>query len=81
MTERNSMDKHTEEPGEHTQRDAETLLMLGAFMIVMSTPVLIATIWAGHGFSQAVNFGAGAVLFAVGAGMIYKGWRDYKRQS
>ena len=75
------MDKHTEGSEEHTQRDAETLLVLGAFMVVMATPVLIATIWAGHGFSQAVNFGAGAVLFAVGAGMMYKGWRDYKRQS
>lgn len=63
----------------HTRRDAETLIALGLFMVVMALPVMLGTIWAGHGFSQAVNFIAGFVLFAIGAGMCYKGRRDMRR--
>jgi hypothetical protein len=65
--------------GEHTRRDAETLIALGLFMVTMSLPVMVGTIWAGHGYSQAVNFISGLVLFAVGAGMTGKGWRDLRR--
>ncbi|MBI1318418.1 MAG: DUF2157 domain-containing protein [Candidatus Hydrogenedens sp.] len=75
------MDNPTPDKNDHSKRDAETLLVLGAFMVVLALPVMVATVWAGHGFSQAVNFCSGAVLFAVGGGMMYKGWRDFQRQA
>ena len=68
-----------EQQGEHAQRDGETLLMLGGFMAVLSLPVMLATIWAGHGFAQVVNFAAGFVIFAIGTAMMYRGWRGLKR--
>jgi hypothetical protein len=45
----------------------------------MALPVMLGTFWAGHGFTQAVNFLAGFVLFAIGAGMCYKGRRDLRK--
>lgn len=63
----------------HTRRDAETLIALGLFMVVMALPVMLGTFWAGHGFTQAVNFLSGFVLFGVGAGMCYKGRRDLRK--
>lgn len=66
-------------PGVHDKRDAETLIALGLFMVVMATPVILATPWAGPPYDQVVNFGAGATLLAIGVAMLYKGRRGKRK--
>lgn len=64
----------TQPVGEHTRRDAETALLLGGFVFIMSIPVLIGTFFAQQTHAQIVNFIAGIVLLGVGAGIAAWGW-------
>jgi putative Mn2+ efflux pump MntP len=66
-------------PSEHTRRDAETAIALGVFLLVMSVPVYLGTFWAGPVFDKVVNFIGASVLFLVGVGFLWQGWRWYKR--
>lgn len=65
----------TEKPAghEHTKRDAEILLALGGFLIVLAIPVFIGTFFAGDWVARAINLMAGGVVFVIGALMVWRG--------
>lgn len=54
------------------KRDAETLFLLGIFIVVLAVPVLIGTAFADTGRAMAVNAAAGVVLLGVGIGFILR---------
>ena len=58
-----------QEPGRHAKRDAETYIVLGAFVTLISIPVLIGTFFAERPHAQVVNAVAGLVLLGVGVGI------------
>lgn len=60
---------------ENMRRDAESLLMKGAFFTFLGVPVLIGTFWAKTSHAATVNVGAGVLLLIVGLGFIMKGFR------
>jgi hypothetical protein len=63
----------------HAQRDAETLMLLGGFLLLLSVPVMIGSFWADDGFTVAVNLAAGLVLGGVGLGLFLRG-RWYRKK-
>ncbi len=63
----------------HTKRDAETQMVLGAFIVYISVPVLLGTIWASTFHTRIVNIVAGSVLCALGIVMALVGYRGYRR--
>ena len=58
----------------HLRRDGETLIALGAFMTLLSIPVLIGTAFAIREHAMIVNAVAGGVLLLTGAGFLLRGW-------
>jgi len=72
-------ESNDQRPGEqHDQfhkRDAETQMVLGAFVTIISIPVLIGTFWANTYRAAVVNLVAGAVLMAIGLGIAWYGWK------
>lgn len=58
---------------EHTQRDAETLWALGLFLVVLSLPVFVGTLYADAFMPGLVNFLAASAIFIIGALMIWRG--------
>ncbi|HRK35253.1 MAG TPA: hypothetical protein PLJ47_11720 [Candidatus Hydrogenedentes bacterium] len=71
----NEREKLEAKPVDHTKRDSETFLMLGGFLAILATIVLIATIVQDPGHARVVNGVAGIVLFLIGAGMFLWGYR------
>ena len=63
------------DPNRFAKRDAETQMMLGGFVTLISIPVLIGTFWADTTRAAVVNVAAGAILFAIGLGIAVYGWR------
>lgn len=53
----------------HTQRDAETFLILGGFVILLGLPVTLGTLWESNFHAQVVNAVAGLVLLGIGGAM------------
>jgi len=72
-------DREAQPPVDHTQRDSETFLMLGGFLAILATIVLIATVVQDPGHARVVNGVAGAVLFLIGAGMFLWGMNLRRR--
>jgi hypothetical protein len=67
-------DRNEQDSGSrHTQRDAETLMLLGGFLMVISIPVMIGTIWGGHAAAMIINFLSGAIICAIGGGLFWRG--------
>ena len=64
---------------EHSKRDAETQMVLGAFIVYITIPVLIGTYWAETFHARVVNVVAGLVLGALGAAMALLGYRNNRR--
>ncbi len=70
---------------EHTaiemmKRDGETYMAVGFFIIALSIPVLIGTLWAlQRPHAAIVNAICGVVLGAVGAAATLYGWKLFKR--
>jgi putative Mn2+ efflux pump MntP len=64
---------------EHSKRDAETQMVLGAFIVYITIPVLIGTYWAQSTKAMVVNIIAGLVLGALGAAMAILGYRNNRR--
>jgi hypothetical protein len=62
--------KTTPASAEHTARDAETQLVLGIFIAVISIPVIIGTLWADTKAAMTVNLIAGIVLLGAGIGLM-----------
>ena len=63
------------------QRDAASLRILGAFFSALGGLVLVATIWALDDRRAAiVNFAGGAILVAVGGGMLLAARAMARRQ-
>lgn len=58
----------------HTRRDAETLLMIGAFLAILAVPVVIGTWWANTTAAAVVNVVFGLLLLALGVGAFARGW-------
>ena len=65
----------TEKPAghHHTKRDAEVLLVLGIFLIVLAIPVLIGTFWAEGAVPMLINIAAGVIVGGLGVAMIIRG--------
>ena len=69
------------ETNEHRDRDATSLKILGSFFTVLSTLVLLGTFWTLDDFrAVVVNLICGAVLLAVGLGMIVIGRKIARKQ-
>ena len=60
-------------------RDAETQIVLGAFVLLLSLPVIAGTFWADRFNALVVNLGAGFVLLLVGLAIFSYGLYRYKR--
>ena len=73
MTERNDA------AGEHTKRDAESILAIGIFLDVLAVPVFIGTFFEDDSFAQVVNVLAGLAIFTIGSLMIWRGVRTRRR--
>lgn len=69
-------DKHATE---HSRRDAESAIMLGGFVVLVSIPVLIGTFFAQQTHARVVNLVAGLALLAIGAAIATWGWWTFKR--
>lgn len=80
MTE--SIDK-VEEPHskvDMVQRDGETSMAVGLFVLALGLPVLFATIFAlDRPRAAIVNAISGIVLILIGGGATLYGWTLYKR--
>lgn len=65
----------TEKPAghEHTKRDAEILMALGAFLVLLSLPVFAGTFFASGFVPRLINVVAATVVFVIGALMIWRG--------
>ena len=59
--------------GRHTKRDAESLIALGIFLIVLAVPVLIGTIWAEGNMQRVINVVAGMIVGGIGVAMLLRG--------
>ncbi|MBM3290337.1 MAG: hypothetical protein FJY92_09315 [Candidatus Hydrogenedentes bacterium] len=61
-------------PINHAERDAETFLIIGGFVLLLAIPVGLGHFWEWHSpHAQIVNLFATAALFAVGGGMVWRG--------
>ncbi len=60
----------------HRRRDAASMQLLGVFFTVLSTLVLIGSLWTlDRPRALAVNLAAGLTLLTVGVGMVWGGRR------
>ena len=64
---------------EHTQRDGETLIALGIFMVVLALPVIMGTMWAEEAMQTVVCLASGIILLGIGLGFIFRGKSTLKR--
>lgn len=65
---------------DHSERDAETFLIIGGFVLLLAIPVGLGHFWEWHSrHAQIVNLFATAALFIVGGGMVWRGWVLRKR--
>ena len=60
-------------PHHHSRRDAETFLVLGAFMTLLALVVLAGIFFEPEAHAMIVNAVAGLVLLAVGVGFCVRG--------
>lgn len=58
---------------EHTKRDAETLWALGIFLVVLSIPVFVGTLFADAFVPALVNLASAFAISGIGALMIWRG--------
>lgn len=79
MTDRNEqVEQQKVDPHQHTRRDAETQMALGAFVSFISIFVLIGTFWADDTKAIVVNMIAGSVLLGIGVVMALLGFTKWK---
>ena len=64
-------DKH----GQFKKRDAESQIVLGSFVTLISIPALIGTYWAKTPHARVVNVVAGLVLLGIGLALALIGLR------
>ena len=69
------MSDNAPKPPDHRQRDAMSLIVIGAFFAVFAQLVLMGTFWESRSHAIVVNIASGAALLAVGVGMLVAGWR------
>lgn len=63
----------------HQKRDAETNIVLGAFITILGIAVLAGTFFAQTTRAVTVNAIAGGILIAIGIGFFVVGSRAYKK--
>lgn len=71
----------TDDEKVHSQRDAESLMMLGGFMVILAIPVLIGTAFADSGRAMIVNAGAGTLLLLIGLAFFFRGTKIRPKSS
>ena len=65
-----------------SQRDAETLRILGVFFVILGGLVLVGTFWALDKYiTMIVNLGSGLVLAGIGVAMVFVSRRVNRRVS
>jgi len=57
----------------HTARDAEILLALGAFLVVLALPVFVGAFLVDERVPALINVAAGLVVGGIGVLMILRG--------
>ena len=75
---------HKEEPrhtkNEMLERDGETGMAVGLFVLALGLPVMLGTLWALETPRAAVvNFVCGLILTLIGLAATAHGWRLFKR--
>lgn len=58
---------------EHTKRDAESLIALGTFLVLLALPVFAGIFFEEENFAQLVNFFAGTAILTIGGLMLWRG--------
>jgi hypothetical protein len=58
---------------EHTKRDAESLMAIGIFLVILSMPVFIGTFFESESFPRLINVLAGVAILVIGGLMIWRG--------
>lgn len=58
---------------EHTKRDAESLIALGTFLVLLALPVFAGIFFEEENFPQLVNFCAGVAILTIGGLMLWRG--------
>ncbi len=77
-----TIEKSTEEHTaiEMMKRDGETYMAVGLFILALSIPVLIGTLWAlDRPHAAIVNAACGTVLGGIGGAATLYGWKLFKR--
>lgn len=54
-------------------RDASSAVIIGAFFVLMSLPVIAGVFYATETIDRTINFVAGLIIFLVGVGFILRG--------
>lgn len=57
----------------HVKRDGETILLLGIFLLVLSAPVILGTLFAGETVPRVVCLISGLILTGIGCGFVIRG--------
>jgi hypothetical protein len=81
MSEISDLQKKEDRKQELRTRDAETQMALGLFVVVISVPVLIGTLWADRMHAAVVNVIAGGVLLSIGVILAVFGMRARSRMA
>ncbi len=68
-----------EQKDTHTQRDGETLFMLGIFLTVLGLPVIVGAFWAETPAQTWVCVISGVILTAIGIAFFVHGKNVLKR--
>jgi hypothetical protein len=71
-------ERHTK--NEMLERDGETGMAVGLFVLALGLPVMLGTFWAlDTPRAAVVNFVCGLVLTLIGIGATAYGWRLFKQ--
>ena len=68
-----------EQKNTHTQRDGETLFVLGLFLVVLGMPVILGSLWADTSVQKLVCAISGVILCAIGTAFVVHGKKVLKR--
>jgi uncharacterized membrane protein HdeD (DUF308 family) len=60
---------------EHRKRDSESFRILGGFLALLASIVILATFFQEPGHARVINLVAGLALISIGAGMFAWGLR------
>lgn len=80
MTETIQKDEPRHTKNEMLERDGETGMAVGLFVLALGLPVMLGTLWAlDNPRAAVVNFICGLILTLIGGGATAYGWRLFKQ--